>query len=299
MKKLCGLLLIVFSVVLFSCQNENPVPDNLSDEALAEKSAQVSLNEAEMESASLEVNYEVDFYANAEIYLTNWLGMGKHWKWTNGLRYKINQCPLVQIESEDGGYPKTITLDYGDSTVLRSGKVLSGVIIVEISGPRFSADYSRLITYQDFGVDSLLINGTASVTFARGEDVFRTFESEITFTLADGTTVDRKSQRNWEWIEGLDTELDQTDDMIQITGYTEATTSDGDTYRKEIVDPLIRIKDCRYIVQGVVEITLNGELVSSLDYGDGECDATAILTQNGETYEVDLSVRKCWCINNK
>ena len=297
MKRIFGLTLIVLSVVLFSCQDENVVTDNLSDEALTEKSAQISLNEAEMESASLEVNYEVDFYANAEVYLTNWLGMGNKWKWSNGLRYRVNQCPLIQIESEDEGYPKTITLDYGDSTVLRNGKVLSGVIIVEISGPRYSEDYSRLITYQDFGVDSLLINGTASVTFARGEDVFRTFESEITFTLADGTTIDRTSQRNWTWIEGLDTELDQTDDMIQIAGYTEAVTSDGDTYRKEIVDPLIRIRDCRYIVQGVVEITLNGELVSSFDYGDGECDATAVLTQNGETYEVDLSERKCWCIN--
>jgi hypothetical protein len=53
------------------------------------------------------------------------------------------------------------------------------------------------------------------------------------------------------------------------------------------------MRDCRYIVQGVVEITLNGELVSSLDYGDGECDDVAILTQDGETAEVDLSIRKC------
>ena len=146
MKKLFGFTLIVLSVILFSCQSENSVPDNLSDEALAEKSAQVSLNEAEMESASMEVNYEVDFYANAEVYLTNWLRLGNYWKWTNHLRYRVNQCPFVQIESEEGGYPKTITLDYGDSTVLRSGKVLSGVIIIEISGPRSSVDYHRLIT---------------------------------------------------------------------------------------------------------------------------------------------------------
>lgn len=292
MKKLLGLSIIVMSVVLFSCQDEK-VTTPVNDEVLTEKAATITLNEAEMESASMEVNYEVDFYANAEVRLCNGFGMGKLWKWGNHLRYKINNCPLVKIESESGDYPKTITLDYGDSTLLRNGKVLSGVVMIEISGPRWSEDYSRLVTYQDFGVDSLLINGTASVAFTRGEDVFRTFESTITFTLADGTTVNRESVRQWQWIAGLDTDVDQTDDMIQITGYTNAKTSDGDVYKKEIVDPLIRIRDCRFIVQGVVEITLNGELISSLDYGDGQCNDMAILTRDGETYEVELRARRC------
>jgi hypothetical protein len=87
--------------------------------------------------------------------------------------------------------------------------------------------------------------------------------------------------------------MEQNDDVVQITGYTNAETSDGDVYKKEIVEPLIRTRDCRYIVQGTVEITLNGELVSSLDYGDGECNDTAILTQNGESTEIDLSEIRC------
>ncbi|HKI89452.1 MAG TPA: hypothetical protein VKA38_10510 [Draconibacterium sp.] len=291
MKKLIGLSIIALSVILFSCNNEK-VTNPANDEVLTEKAAQITLNEAEMESASLEVNYEVDFYANAEVRLCNGFGMGKLWKWGNHLRYRINNCPLVNIESETGGYPKTITLDYGDSTVLRNGKVLSGVVLIEISGPRSSEDYTRLITYQDFGVDSVLINGTASVAFTKGEDVFRTFESTIIFTLADGTTVNRESVRQWQWIEGMNTDVDQTDDMIQITGYTNAETSDGDVYKKEIVDPLIRIRDCPYIVQGVVDISMNGDLISSLDYGEGECNDMAILTKDGETYEVELHLRK-------
>ncbi|MBT6005600.1 MAG: hypothetical protein HOG79_07770, partial [Prolixibacteraceae bacterium] len=40
-----------------------------------------------------------------------------------------------------------------------------------------------------------------------------------------------------------------------------------------------------------VEITLNGELISSLDYGNGDCNNIAILTKDGETYEVDLAKR--------
>ena len=118
MKKLSGLVILVFSVVLFSCQNEN-ADTQLNEEEFSEKSAQIAMNEVAMESATTETDYEVDFYANAELILSQWKMMGKHWGWSNGLRYKFNNCPNLNIASEDGGYPKIITLDYGDSTVLR------------------------------------------------------------------------------------------------------------------------------------------------------------------------------------
>ncbi|MBK6285899.1 MAG: hypothetical protein IPF54_27330 [Draconibacterium sp.] len=52
---------------------------------------------------------------------------------------------------------------------------------------------------------------------------------------------------------------------------------------------MVRIGDCRFIVEGVVEITLNGTLISTLNYGDGECDEIATMTNSdGETIEVDL-----------
>ncbi len=290
MKRIFGFTLLVLGITLYSCQTEKLEPVN--DQVLSEKAAQITLTEVAMESAATEIEYEVDFYANAEQTLTNMLRMGKLWRWTNNLRYKFKQCPDIHIVSEEGGYPKTITLNYGDSTVLRTGKVLSGIITIEISGPKFSHDYNRQVTYADFGVDSLLINGSSLVTFDKGEDVFRTISSDFTFLLANGISIDRSSERYWEWIEGMDTQEDQNDDVIQITGSTNAKTSEGDVYRKEIVEPLIRLRDCRYIVQGIVEITFNGKLFSSLDYGDGTCNNIAILTKDGQTYEVDLSKNK-------
>ena len=195
----------------------------------------------------------------------------------------------MNISSEEGGYPKTITLDYGDGTELGNGKVLSGVIVVEISAPRKSENYNRQVTYTDFGVDYITINGTSVVTIDRGEDVIRTIESVLSFTLDDGSVINRSSERTWQWLEGMNTETDQTDDKIQITGFALAENPDGDVYRKDIVEPLIRIRDCRYIVQGIVEVTLNNELASSMDYGNGECNSMAILIKDGESIEIDLS----------
>lgn len=62
-----------------------------------------------------------------------------------------------------------------------------------------------------------------------------------------------------------------------------------DTYAKKIVEPLVRLSDCRYIVSGIVSVTLNTTLISTLNYGNGECDDVASLTNSdGETVDVDL-----------
>jgi len=287
MKRIFGFLLLASGIMLYSCHDENI--DIPTDGTLSEKAAQITLNEVALESATTELEYEMNFYTNAEFALSQRFMVGKMWRWNEKLRYKMNQCPGLSIESEDGGYPKTITLDYGDSTVLHNGTVLSGVIVIEISGPRSSVDYTRLVTYIDFGVDTLTINGTCLVTFDKENSVFRTMTSDVIVEMDNGLTIERTSERTWEWIEGMDTELDQTDDVIQITGFSNAETSEGDIYRKDITEPLIRPRDCKYIVKGIVEITLNSELISTLNYGDGECDDVATLTKDGESYEVDLA----------
>ena len=287
MKKIIGISFFLLSVVLFSCNNDKI--DVAKDSTLSEKSAEITLSEVTLEAATTASEYEVEFYANAEDILSQWWRIGKRWEWTNKMHYMSHQCPNVTVvEGETEGYPKTITLDYGDNTVLKNGKVLSGTIVIEISAPRSSASYSRMVTYNNFGIDTLTIAGTSLITVDRENTAFRNYKSDLTITLDNGNLITRSSSRTWMWVEGMETTDDQTDDVIHITGEVLAT-SGTDSYKKEIVDPLVRIGDCRFIVEGVVEITLNGTLISTLNYGDGECDETATMTNSdGETNEVDL-----------
>ena len=110
-------------------------------------------------------------------------------------------------------------------------------------------------------------------------------------TLNTVTEVTRSSNRTWTWVQGMETTDDQTDDVIEIEGSLTAT-SGSDSYKKEIVEPLVRLGTCRFIVKGIVKVTIN-DMVSSLDYGDGECDEVATMTNPGGTsVEVDLAVCK-------
>lgn len=295
MKKIIGLSVLVLTIGLFACNKSDDV--SIQSEELSEKSAQVAANEVSMEAVTVESEYEVEFFSNLSPILSNWWKYGKHFSWTSRLRYKMNQCPDVQItEGDDDGYPKIITMNYGDSTVLNNGTVLSGVIEITITAPRSSQDYERTVEYQSFGVDSVVVDGYATILVDKVDSMFRQYTSSLTFTLADGSTIERTSERTWQWIEGMDTPEDQSDDVVVISGGAEAVmTIDGvtETYKKEITTPLKRLGDCRYIVEGVVEISLDGTVISTIDYGDGTCDEVAVVTDaDGNQTEIDLHDRK-------
>lgn len=285
------MFLILLTGLLFSCQNDKVSVS--TDEELVEKSAVISLTEANLEAIATAAEYEVEFYANAEEYLTRMMHWGKKWAWTNKLHYMSNHCPdITVVEGENNGYPKTITMNYGEGTEMKNDKVLKGIIVVEISGPRNSESYTRKINYDNFAIDSVQIGGSALIEVNKANETFRSYTSDLTFTISGTvvqTVITRSSNRNWTWIEGMATTDDQTDDVIHIVGKVNATNG-VDTYKKEITEPLVRVGDCKYIVQGIVSVTVNNTLSTSLDYGDGECDAVAILTKaDGTTSEVDLA----------
>lgn len=288
MKNYLGIIVLLIAVGLISCNKEEFIKDSTTE--ISTKSLQLAANESVAENAVAESNYEADFFMNAEQALIKRFGMGNKWKWMPNMRYKRGQCPDVTVDTITGAYPKSITLNYGDSTVLNNGRVLSGIIEIYISAQKYTDGAYREISYQNFKVDTIAISGTSRSTFT-GDNVtnrLQQLESNLVFTFDNGLVITRTAQKTREWVEGLETDTDQSDDKIQITGFINASTNEGDVYEKTIIVPLIKLGDCKYIVEGIVEITENSTLVSKIDYGNGECDNVATLTQNGETIDIEL-----------
>ena len=65
---------------------------------------------------------------------------------------------------------------------------------------------------------------------------------------------------------------------------------------KVITKALVKLDDCKYIVEGTIEFRLNGEVVAIIDYGDGLCDNIATKTCDGETnkFKLDGKEGKKW-----
>ena len=63
-------------------------------------------------------------------------------------------------------------------------------------------------------------------------------------------------------------------------------------YSKNILIPLERIDGCDYVVKGKIEYIKDGEVVATVDFGDGECDDIATKTVDGKKYTFDLRGKK-------
>lgn len=293
MKRIFGILCGVgLGLFIWSCQDENIQSDSLDDATL--KSATVALTDNKLELALSEAEYESDFFSGIEKML--WKGHfgGMKWGWKDFGHYKKGKGPDITLGGSSATYPKTITLDYGDSTVLHHGRVLKGKVIIEISAAPRTDGSTRKITYQNLVVDSISVNGTAVSVF-KGDNktsAVENYSEEVTFGFYDGKVITWKGQKVRTWVEGLGTDTLRSDDVIEITGKVDASVKGGSVYLKEITVPLIRKGSCRYIVSGIIQLTIDNTLVSSVDYGNGDCDATATLTKDGTTVTLDLTKNK-------
>jgi hypothetical protein len=300
MKTTIQTLLIILALAFFSCQKNDGLQPSAEATDLTDvqlKSATMAVNDVAVESASDEVNSETYFYGEYEHLLralAHMKGMKNDLFSGRGNMHYINgQLPVVSIDTAEVGYPITITIEYGTNTKTKHGKVIKGTVIIEISGDKNTDGSTRTITYKDCMVDSVGINGTCIETFNGDNTTLRmiTVDSDVNFTLPDGTVLNRVGNNVREWLQGLATPFEREDDMIRITGTTTVNSSTGDKYDRVIsaVNPLIRLGDCHHPVQGLVQFYKNDVEIASVDYGDGTCDNKAELTTDGTTVEIVLN----------
>ncbi len=295
MKTTIKVLLVIFTFAFFSCQKNDVIEPSSSDLSSAQlKSATIAINDVAVESVSDVANYETYFYGGFEQMLRQLAqtkgSMGNLMNGQNNMHYMNGSAPSVSIDTAAAGYPITITVDYGTGKETKHGSMISGKVLIEISGAKKVDGSTRTISFINCVIDSIGINGKRTETF-NGDNLTTakmTTLSDVNFTLTDGTIINRVGNNVMEWLKGLNTPLERDDDMMQITGTINVKSSTGNNYSRVITDPLIRLGDCNYPVQGTVQYKQNGNEIASLNYGAGVCDNLAKLTSNGTTVEIVL-----------
>lgn len=294
MKKLLFVFLI--GIAFASCdKSDDSVKFIGEDEISITDVASVIDTEVAIANVMTEVDYESDMFTLEEsstksggygYRFQNLAELYKRWRC-----YQNDLGPVVTIEEGDNeGFPKTITIDYGDGITLRNGRVISGIVTIVVSALPRTDGAMREFTYQNFKVDSIGIAGYKKVVFSGESGVSRKFDHEydLNFTFADETEVSCVGNKTKEWVEGLDTSYDRADDKIHITGQDVFVDSENNEFKKEIADYLLRLGTCKFIVSGVVVYSQNSEEFARVDFGDGTCDDKAIKTTTDGDEEITL-----------
>lgn len=290
MKNLFLSLLAIATIIMFSCNKDELGSSNL----LSSEEEAIISNDAAAEEVSEVVDYEVDLFSGS----TESISLVSSSLKTSGTdffggRYRFGLPPVITIEKTDGGFPMTITLDYGEGTELINGRIISGTISIVLSAPPRTNGATRTVTFNNFYVDAVNIAGTRTMTFNAGEGNGITWNvvGSFVITFSDGTYIERETEKTREFVAGYDTPGDFSDDVFNISGFVNSVSSEGYTFSRVTITPLVRLGTCRYIVEGIVQMSMNDEVFAELNYGDGTCDDIATITKDGEERQITLGKR--------
>lgn len=289
--------IIAFFAGLFSCQKSDSLKNGSSLATnLATAVAEVVGNQVSSVTTAVEHSLSVEKYNNnSTVNLlagggfegSGFSGWGhEHLKF--GVPH-VDSCATVTVSSNT--YPKEIVIEYlkGCSTHHHDKY---GKIIIELSDTLTNEGAVQTITYQDFYMDSIKIELTASLkNLGKNAAGNWVIEKKYTQTITKKSeTVVRTNTETYEWISGFDTS-DKTDNVYYVSGSGSVVLNDTATYTKTITKPLLFDAGCDYIKSGVIELNRNG-VVSVIDYGDGTCDNVATVTTDGTTEEINLNSNK-------
>ncbi len=199
----------------------------------------------------------------------------------------LRSCATLTLSNTNGTFPVTVTAVFsGTSTGCGDGRVRSGKLTAVYSDRWFTPGATVVITSDasdPYTVSGYSVVGVNTITNTSGTTGNPSFSSQITggqVTTPEGDVILRDGTRYYEWIAGSSTFADYTDDEWQLTGSVTGTTSTGKEYTAVITTPVIKAYSCKWIQQGVIEVTPSGGgVVRTVDYGPtNNCDNVATVT---------------------
>jgi len=284
-KKLAAFFSIaIFAFLLISCnKDENATPENDYSDIINESYASEVFDEIE------DIGDEAtDYLDNVS---TNKSGTESNWRYN-----RLSPCATITRVYEVDMVSTTI--NFGEENCLcNDGRERRGKILINHYGYYWAGDVEIDYSFENYYVDDNQLTGTKNVIRTVNDSGNR--QSDIivdgAMILADNAgTITWYAERMREVIEGSGT-WDKSDDVTEVTGFSNGTLADGTAISCEITTPLIRINEIgcyRYFVSGVRRIIKGEEPEITIDYGDGTCDNLAELTQDGVTITIEIKRRR-------
>lgn len=182
-----------------------------------------------------------------------------------------------------------IVIDFGAECEDSFGNVRKGKVKVHFEGKRFRPNSWVSITFENYEINGIKLNGVRTLTNISGSTVI---EPQFSVELQDGSVewdgkvASREHCFVGTWDRG--DLLDPNDDVLKITACSssaeaaEGVNRSGVAYKMWIEKELVYKRGCPMAISGIkqfVEADSGKEII--IDYGSGTCDAVFTITVNG------------------
>lgn len=204
----------------------------------------------------------------AEIYLAG-----------NGMFGKTAFDGCYEAAYTDTGFTATF-----NNCLLNGTDNVNGTLVVVYHAGTETAGFTA--TYDGFYVGDVVLNGTRAFTLSAGaaqNSIGFEVVSEMNAGLADGTQITESGRKTVAITLGASLQ----DSTFTIEGSWNLTI--GDTaYAADVTSPLTGNFACPHLVGGTMDLSKNG-LKIAVDFGDGTCDGSVLITYpNGAREELEL-----------
>ena len=208
---------------------------------------------------------------------------------------KYGDCASVVLDEETN----TKTITFLEDCEGKRGQTRSGTMIVSYSETQGEAGSYRQVTYDDFYLNGVKIEGTRRTEIIsiddNGSKTTRTTMTDGKMIYEDGTFKTKSA----EMTRYTHVENDQKQ-YSTLTGSKSGVSTEGVNFSMEITTPIKFIYDCfsegqrkkgKVPVEGI-KVTDDGEQIITTDFGDGTCDTLVEISKDGEVETVDLKYIK-------
>ncbi len=199
-----------------------------------------------------------------------------------------DKCYTVDIDTnDDGSFTTTLEFDGSECNdgVTRDGKI----IITWMPGWRINSSKYATVTFDDFSRNGNEIDGNLKIykTGQTGTFIYKIEENDMSFTYSDEKKVTWTGWRTVEFKAGYLTPRDKTDDVRVVDFQRDGINSNGESFSAtgEQLTIDATCENGTKVTSGTYTIT-KGDVTTIVDFGDGECDDTYTVTQNGVSVEV-------------
>jgi len=298
MKKL--LLLLGFTLILFSCKKENT---NTVEQQEIELSQFASEGDAFSEQSYSHIFDDVIGMSDE----VGVVGSGIF-----GREYGLDtaqRCFTVRIERPlaPQPFPMIVTITFPQSGCMGpDGRVRRGQIKTVYTNRLMIPGAESVTTFLNYSVDSVTVGGTYKIKNIVDPVQIMIFPPQYNHKwlvtvvggrlgYPNGDVVEWNSTKTIEQIEGSHTPI-LRDDVFKKTGNSSGQSVRGlrsTSWLSEITEPLIRKNSCRWIVKGRIRtvrrnLSNTSPWIGILDFGNGMCDNQATLNVNGNIRTITL-----------
>jgi hypothetical protein len=145
--------------------------------------------------------------------------------------------------------------------------------------------------FENYYVDSIKVEGEHTMVSREYYDDSSSITFDINLeggklTFPDGAYMTRNAEKT----RVMYMDDNRTIDHFLVNGTANGRNIFGDEYSRTFID-LWTEPGCHFIMSGTVIIEVEGHAPITIDYGDGTCDSHARVMINGESEDIQLSLR--------